>query len=174
MPPLKTATRCGFSASVTATQRTRAVNRETNGEGDRRRDAPPVRLSPAHALACLHGARLLVRCAEASASSVDRTRVSSRSGIRRPSEAIEMPPDCSETTMAMASVCSLTPRAARWRVPRRAAPAPARQRQRAGGGDDALVADDQRLVVQGRVGEEDALDQLGVERRRRCGCRVSM
>ena len=60
-------------------------------------------------------------------------------------------PFSSETTTTTASVCSVIPSAARWRVPNRSVwIGRLGQRQERAGGDDPVLADDHRAVVERR------------------------
>ena len=75
-----------------------------------------------------------------------------RGGCARPATS-EMMPVSSETTTARASVSSVTPMAARWRLPSVARQLGVHgQGQEAGGGGHAVALDDHRAVVQRRAG----------------------
>ena len=95
----------------------------------------------------------------------DRSSVRSASGEmprwRSPSSTSEMLPVSSDTTIATASFSSVRPSAARCRVPSsRLTRGIHRQRQKAGGGRDAVALDDGRAVVQRRSGLKDARQQV--------------
>ena len=102
-----------------------------------------------------------------------------RRGSRRmrPPTTSEMAPVSSETTTATASVSSVTPMAARCRLPSsRDSSRVDGEGQEAGGGGHAVALHDHRAVVQRRAGVEDADEQVvGDERvearcRSRCSC----
>ena len=85
----------------------------------------------------------------------------STSRVILPSRTSEIVPSSSETTITTASVSSVRPIAARWRVPSVFETfGLVGERQEAARRRDAAVLDDERAVVDRRVGQEDAGDQL--------------
>ena len=108
-------------------------------------------------------------------SSTARSRRSSATCVSLPRSATLISPVSSETTTVSASVCSVIPIAARWRVPRfrSAAEQVAREGKDATRRDNALVAEDDGHVVQRGVRVEDPGEQLGRDlgRRPECRCR---
>ena len=71
-------------------------------------------------------------------------------------------PFSSDTTTTTASVCSVIPRAARWRVPNRSVWTVVSASGSSGaGGEDRLAADDHRAVVERGPRREDRPEQVG-------------
>ena len=83
------------------------------------------------------------------------------SGSRSPRDAIAICPVSSETTIASASVSSVMPIAARWRVPNLPLHHRIRgQRKKAGRRRDAVALNDHRAVVQRAAALEDGAQQI--------------
>ena len=113
------------------------------------------------------GLGVVARAARARTARRAGARSASRSsGVSMwPSTASEMRPLSSETTSTTASVSSARPR--RGPVTRAHGPAElgiARQRQEAARRRHAIVADEHRAVVERRVGQEQALEEVGSTR----------